>query len=342
MIKLADLFPWILVSAVSALLATPLVVHLARRWSFFDVPGSAPHKIHEAPTPLGGGVVLLASFAVTMLVLGLEFDRVMFGVLAAGAVVVIWGLWDDYGDLPPLLKLLGQVLAVGIVIAGGLRVRLVADIWVNLALTVFWVVGLTNAFNFVDSMDGLALGLAGIGAAFFMLVTVDSQQPQLARLSAMVIGASIGFYYFNAAPAKIFLGDSGSQVLGLLLAAVGLAYNPVGLPQGVSWFTPVLVLGVAIFDAVLVVVTRIRDRRPLYRAGRDHTYHRLLSVGMDSTRAVLTMQIAAIVLGLIAFIALGATVVVANVIFTAIVLAGIAGVVLLLKRPSNSMRLPRE
>src|SRR3972149_3753355 len=129
------------------------------------------------------------------------------------------------------------------------------------------IVGITNAFNFVDSMDGLALGLAGIAAAFFMLVTIDSAQPILAALSAVVFGATIGAYFFNAAPARMFLGDSGSQLLGFLLAAIGIAYTPAsaGLPQGVTWFTPILVLGVPIFDMGLVVISRLRSRRPTCR-----------------------------------------------------------------------------
>jgi UDP-GlcNAc:undecaprenyl-phosphate GlcNAc-1-phosphate transferase len=178
-------------------------------------------------------------------------------------------------------------------------------------------------------MDGLALGLAGIAAAFFMLVTIDSGQPVLAVLCAAILGAAVGGFLYNASPAKLFLGDSGAQLLGFLLAALGIAYTPAGagLPQAVSWFTPILVLGVPIFDITLVVTLRSARRQPVYRAGIDHTYHRLLRLGLDPTRAVLVMHLAGVVLGLIAFVALGANVLVANLIFAGVVLAGLGLVV---------------
>ncbi|MGH2626367.1 MAG: undecaprenyl/decaprenyl-phosphate alpha-N-acetylglucosaminyl 1-phosphate transferase, partial [Anaerolineales bacterium] len=128
-----------------------------------------------------------------------------------------------------------------------------------------------------------------------------------------------------------FLGDSGAQVLGFLLAGLGIAYTPAqaGLPQELTWFTPILVLGVPIFDTVLVVVSRLRRGRPVYRGGQDHTYHRLVALGLDPTRSVLLMQLAALTLGLVAFIALDATIVLANVLFGAIVLAGCVAVAIL-------------
>lgn len=331
MLKLANLFPHILVASVSAFVFTPLVARLARRLGLMDVPGSAPHKQHDNPTPLCGGIVLVLALAITILALRPALDREVTGILLAGGMLVLWGLWDDRYSLPPLFKLASHFIVVGILIAFGVQVRLTVFNWLNLALTVLWVVGLINAFNFVDSMDGLALGLAGIATGFFMLVTVDSQQTQLAYLSAMIGGASIGLFYYNATPAKVFLGDSGAQLLGLLLATIGLAYDPIGLPQGVSWFTPILVLGVPIFDTVLVSVARFREGRPVYQAARDHTYHRLLGIGLDPTRAVLTMQMSAIGLGLISFIALGASVLTANAIFAGVFLVGIVGLGWLLK-----------
>jgi UDP-GlcNAc:undecaprenyl-phosphate GlcNAc-1-phosphate transferase len=176
-------------------------------------------------------------------------------------------------------------------------------------------------------MDGLAIGLAGIAAAFFMLATIDSAQPELSALSASVMGAAVGGFFLSAAPAKMFLGDSGAQMLGYLLAAIGIAYTPAqaGLPQAVSWFTPILVLGVPIFDMFLVVYSRIRRRAPIYKAGHDHTYHRLARIWFDPSRAVLAMQIGAVILGLIGFILLSSSPLIANLAFAVILLsAGLA------------------
>ena len=326
MIKLSDLFPGILVSLCAAFVFAPLLTRLALRVGLVDMPGSQPHKWHAAPTPMAGGTILALALLVSYLTVLPAPDPAVRGILAAGAIVYLWGLWDDRFALPAWAKLLGQILAALILWFAGIRVHLLWSDWLDFGVTVFWIVGMVNAFNFVDSMDGLALGLAGIAAAFFMLVTIDSAQPILAALSAVVFGATIGAYFFNAAPARMFLGDSGSQLLGFLLAAIGIAYTPAsaGLPQGVTWFTPILVLGVPIFDMTLVVASRIRGRRPVYRANRDHTFHRLLAIGLDVTRSVLAMQLTAIMLGLVAFIALDANVLEANIMFGVIAIIGLA------------------
>lgn len=334
MIRLADFFPMILVTAVAALgLSLPLA-RLARAAGFLDIPGSAPHKQHETAVPLAGGPVVALAIALAYLVLRPGMDGAVAGILLGGMFVLLTGMLDDRLHLRPSQKLIGQLVAAGLLMAFGVQVRITRLPPVDLTLTLLWVVGMVNAFNFVDSKDGLALGLAGIAASFFMLVTIDSAQPLLAMLSAAILGACIGTYFLNASPARMFLGDSGAQLLGFLLAGVGIAYIPAqaGLPQGVTWFLPILVLGVPIFDMMLVVISRVRARQPIYRAGLDHTYHRLVSLGLDSTRSVLAMQIAAIVLGLAAFMALDTTVLAANLIFGVAVLGGIGALVVLLRR----------
>jgi UDP-GlcNAc:undecaprenyl-phosphate GlcNAc-1-phosphate transferase len=269
------------------------------------------------------------------LILRPSADSSIQGMLAGALLVTVGGLVDDRIGLSPLLKLLVQCIAAGVLIAVGVRVQVTRIEAVDLVVTMLWIVGMVNAFNFVDSMDGLALGLGGIAAAFFMLVTIDSSQPTLAVLSAALLGSAIGVFLYNASPARLFLGDSGAQMLGFLLAAVGLAYIPAraGLPQGVSWFTPILVLGVPIFDISLAVISRLMHRRPVYRAGTDHTYHRLLDLGLDPIRAVLVMHIAAVILGLVAFMALDATVLGANLIFGAVVVLGFTAALFLARRP---------
>ncbi|MGD8603334.1 MAG: MraY family glycosyltransferase [Anaerolineales bacterium] len=335
--KLTDLFPYILIASLVSFVFTPLAVRTARRLKLLDYPGSAPHKIHQSAVPLGGGIVI----AVTVLFVGFASkaasSSVWLSILIGSTVIFIWGMLDDRYGLKPSLKLVGQLIAVAILMGLNIRVSITNSIWIDGAITVVWLVGMTNAFNFVDSMDGLALGLAGIAAAFFMLVTIDSGQPNLAKLSATVLGASIGLFFYNAAPARVFLGDSGAQFLGFLLAAIGLAYNPVGLPQEVSWFTPVLVLGVPIFDTVLVSFSRLVKGKPVYIAGRDHSYHRLVKLGLDSTRAVLLMQLCGIGLGLLSFILLGTNALVANAVFAAVVLTGIITVFLLSRQPLENL-----
>ena len=280
--------------------------------------------MHSAAIPMGGGIVIAGSLLISAAWFQWFRSPQVPGILLAAGVVFAFGLWDDAKGLGARPKLFGQGLAALILIMTGTQVLIFTNNFINIALTVFWVVGVINAFNFVDSMDGLAVGVGGITAAFFMIVTVESSQPQLSVLSAAILGASLGLYFFNVMPARIFLGDSGSQLLGLLLAAVGLAYNPAGLERLSSWFVPILVLGIPIFDTTLVVFSRLRGRRPIYRAGRDHTYHRLVQLGIKPSQAVAAMHVATIVVGIVAFLALGSGVLIANVIFGTVLLIAVA------------------
>lgn len=339
--QLADLFPVILAGAAVSMILAPVFIRAAPRLGLVDVPGTAPHKQHVAPTPVVGGAVLAASIVPAYLILGPAVSGQTKGMLLGAVAILAWGLVDDVRELKPYQKLLGQIVATAVLIAFGIQVQATRLPWLDLLLTVLWTVGMMNAFNFVDSMDGLALGLACIAGSFFMLVTIDSQQPALAILSAAVLGAGIGAFFFNVTPPRMFLGDSGAQLLGLLLAAIGIAYVPgqAGLPQELSWFTPILVLGVPIFDMALVVASRLRERRPVFRAARDHTYHRLVQLGLNQARAVLAMQLVAVILGLIAFIALDTTVLLANLIFGLIVAVGVAALLLLARADSLAPKL---
>ena len=130
------------------------------------------------------------------------------------------------------------------------------------------MVGVTNAYNFVDSMDGLAVGLAALTSAFFLLITLASQQDQISIFSTIMLGACLGVFYYNAPPARIFLGDSGAQLLGFILGALAIVYNPIGFSRLASWYIPILLMGVPIFDATLVVLSRLRRGKPVH-AGAD-------------------------------------------------------------------------
>ncbi|MGB2895453.1 MAG: MraY family glycosyltransferase [Anaerolineales bacterium] len=320
-INLSGLFVVILVACLSALLAGPAMIWFTRKIKLVDFPGVALHKKHQDELPLAGGLVISISLVVTLVSLQPEFTNEVLGILLGTLAMMIWGIVDDRFNLTASQKIFGQLLVSIITIALGVQVHITRVEWLDLTITLLWFVGLTNAFNFVDSMDGLAVGLAGIASAFFMMVTLDSSQPELAFLAAVLFGAMIGCFFYNAPPARMFLGDSGSLSLGFALAAIGIAYTPAqaGLPQGISWFIPILVLGVPIFDMALVIVSRLRQKRPIYLASSDHVYHRLVRVGFTPNRAVAAMQVVAILLSLVAFISLSTNVLIANLIFGGIV-----------------------
>lgn len=273
--------------------------------------------------PKAGGLALGLAIVFLNLLSGNFQSAVIRAILLASFIIFLFGLWDDAYKLSPQWKLIGQILGTVILISQGVFIRMLGNMLVlNIALTLIWIIGITNAFNLVDSMDGLAVGLAAIASAFFMLVTVDADQPSLSLLSAIILGSSIGIMYFNALPARTFLGDSGAQFLGFILASLSIAYTPPGLPQPSSWFVPILLLSIPIFDTTLVVISRLKKRKAVYQAGLDHTYHRLVQLGWPSARAVMTMHLAAVVTGCLAFVALPLPPLWANVIFIAALLAG--------------------
>jgi len=315
------------------ILVTPISINLAYRLHMVDEPNSAPHKIHEFPVPRAGGI----SIAIVMFLLTLASGK--FGeaetraILSASVCILLFGFVDDVRGLSAPWKLTGQFLATILLIAQGIQIRMLGTHTVlNISLTFLWIVGITNAFNFVDSMDGLALGLAAIASTFFLFVTIDALQLHLTFLSVALLGCCIGLFYFNTPPAKTFLGDSGVQFFGFMLATLALAYTPPGLPQPSSWFVPILLLGIPIFDTTLVVISRWQRGDPVYRAGQDHLYHRLVQLGMSSTQAVTTMHVIALLIGSLAFIALQQPPLEANLIFGAILLSGMIAIRELIKR----------
>jgi UDP-GlcNAc:undecaprenyl-phosphate/decaprenyl-phosphate GlcNAc-1-phosphate transferase len=317
------LFPLIFWAILTTLVITPVAIRAANRFRLIDQPNTSPHKIHERPVPKAGGLAICFAIISINLVSGNLESGAIRAILLASIVIFLFGLWDDTHRLSPRWKLVGQVLATIILISQGVHIRMLGSLTLlNLALTLLWTIGITNAFNLVDSMDGLAIGLAGIASAFFMLVTVDAGQPALALLSAIILGSSIGMLYFNTLPAHTFLGDSGAQFLGFILAALAIAYTPPGLPQPSSWFVPILLLSVPIFDTTLVVISRLRQKKAVYQAGLDHTYHRLVNLGLPSSRAVLTMHLFAIISGCLAFMALPLPPLWANMIFGLALLVG--------------------
>jgi UDP-GlcNAc:undecaprenyl-phosphate GlcNAc-1-phosphate transferase len=319
-----DIFSPLLWAILLTLGAVPLAIKVAIRFQLIDRPNSAPHKVHLVPIPKAGGLAISAVVFLLILLGGKMLNAEIRGILLASLIIIAFGLWDDSQRLSAGWKLLGQILAAGALIWQGVYIHFLGYPLPNFLLTAFWVIGITNAFNLVDSMDGLAPGLAGIAAAFFMLVTLDARQDALSYLSAILLGSSIAIIFFNIMPARIFLGDLGAQFLGFVLSGIAIAYTPPGMPQPSSWFVPILLLGVPIFDTTLVIFSRLRRGKAIHEAGLDHTYHRLVRLGLPPSRAVFSLHLAAIILGCLAFLALPLPPLFANTIFALALLVGLS------------------
>lgn len=318
---------------------------LAERLGFMDVPGSAPHKQHARPTPLAGGILLTAVLLVLIAIFRNSLNTDMLAVSLGAIVVFLFGLWDDYQGLFAGPKLLGQLIASAILIGFGVQVRFMTVIFdpgvvhpltaqvLNMALTVFWLVGITNALNLIDSMDGIVAGLGVIASAFFLGAASLSNQPTLALFAAGLLGICAGLYFWNAVVVRFFLGDSGAQAVGFLLASFGILYNPLDRDPESSWIVPIMLLSVPIFDTTLVVLSRFRRKQPIGTGRRDHTYHRFIMLGIQPRNAVLAVHLMAMVVGGLAFFTLYLTPSVALAIFIAAIFGGIAFLLWLERKP---------
>ena len=292
---------------ILAIGGTPLARQIAPRLGLIDRPGA--RKVHQRPMPLmGGAAIVLASLAAVLIFRDrIEYQQLV-GIMLGGAFVSLIGALDDRWGLPALVKLLGQFLAAGLLIVAGLSVQMLPSPWLNYGLSALWIVGITNAFNLLDNMDGLSSGVAAIAAAFFTLLAALSDQSYVGALSAAVFGATLGFLIYNFNPASIFMGDSGSLFIGFVLAAIGIKLRFPSNVSFVTWMVPVLVLGVPLFDMTLVIISRLRrGLNPLTTPGRDHTSHRLVAMGFTTREAVMIHYLAAGAYGLLAIFVTQAT-----------------------------------
>ncbi len=327
------LFINILVGLLITLVCGQIAIWLASRTGLVDLPGALPHKKHEKPTPLAGGITLVAAILASSIFLDTDALNVMGRLALPALVVFIFALWDDYKRLPAGIKLVGQLLAGVILIGLGTYVQMLQPgflglqndvlVWGNWFITLFWIVGVTNAFNLIDSMDGLVVGVGSLALLFMILVTLVSGQPPLLQIITLLLGICLGLGFNNATPARFFLGDSGAQTIGFLLAAIAILFTPGNRPQASSWFVPIMIMGVPIFDTTLVTLSRLRRRVPFYQAANDHTYHRLVQAGLDSKRAVTVIHLASVILGCLAFIALNLEPLYANIMFAVVFLIGL-------------------
>ncbi len=279
---------WVAPLAVlGVLLATPLVIRAAKRAGWVAYPRE--DRWHGSPTALMGGIAIYA--AATL------------GVVAALPVADVWAIWggatlmfvvgtvDDLARIQPSAKLVAQVMATGLLLNAGYAFGMHWPVWVSYPLTLLWVVGITNAVNLLDNMDGLAAGVAGIAAVVMAAFAMAAGSTTAVVLGEAVGGAALGFLAFNFEPARIFMGDCGSLFLGFSVAALGLVVQQQAVGTGALaiGLIPLVVMAVPILDTTLVTFMRKLSGRPVSRGGQDHTSHRLVFLGLSERHAVLML-----------------------------------------------------
>ena len=280
-----------------SLYGVPVARQAALKYGIVDAPdGLLKHQ--REPVPYFGGLAIYLAFLVS-LAFTFAFRHDVLGIILAGTIVVMLGLIDDFGVLTPRTKLAGQLLAVFVLIKSGIRIEIAAfPEWLDLVLTVFWMVGLINAFNLLDIMDGLSAGVGAVSAGCLLVVALLQGDQTIAFMLAALIGSLLGFLKYNWHPARIYMGDTGAMFIGLLLGAMTMIEQyPSDHP--LSLLTPVFILGIPIFDTLFVMYIRYRRGLPIFWGSPDHIAIRLRHWGMSVPQIVITSYVATAVVGLV-------------------------------------------
>lgn len=280
-----------------SLYGVPIARQAALKYGIVDAPdGRLKHQ--REPVPYFGGLAIYLAFLMS-LAFTFEFRHDVLGIILGGTIVVMLGLIDDFGVLTPWTKLAGQLLAVFVLIKSGIRIEIAAlPEWLDLALTVFWMVGLINAFNLLDIMDGLAAGIGAVSASGLLIVALLQGDQTIAFMLAALIGGLIGFLKYNWQPARIYMGDTGAMFIGLLLGAMSMI-EKYPSDHALSLFTPVFILGIPIFDTLFVMYIRYRRGLPIFWGSPDHIAIRLRHWGMSVPNIVMMSYGATAFVGLI-------------------------------------------
>lgn len=307
-----------------SLIYTPACKLLAQKCNFLDIPKCEQHKLHKKATPLLGGLAMFAAWLSTILCS--IFARLLFPDLAGrqimeqanGFLIVsretyvlllcaglatLMGICDDKYSMKAWKKLIGQIVIAMIAATwGGLAITLFIGIpAVTWCVTVFWIVLIFNAVNFFDNMDGLAVGTCCIAFVFFTVAAASNQQYFVACFAAVSAGAAMGFWFFNRAPASIFMGDSGSHFLGFLIAAVSAKvtyYTPGVSTTKFTMLIPLFILAIPLLDTATVILIRLRNRKPIYVGDHNHISHRFLHMGLSRPQAVSMVHLLCLIAGL--------------------------------------------
>ena len=322
-------------AAVVSFLATPLVKTLAYKVGAIDVPKDA-RRMHKKPIPRLGGLAIYGGFLCSILIFG-QLDETMLCVLLGAAIIVALGIFDDVLALGAKLKFVVQIVAAAIpVCIGDLQIGLFTNLnplsdtpFVHLGIlavpvTIIWIVGITNAVNLIDGLDGLAVGVSSIAAITMLAVALLTGNMPIAITMAALAGACIGFMPYNLNPAKIFMGDTGSTFLGYMLATVSI----MGLFKFyavISFAVPFLILGLPIFDTANAIIRRVAAGRSPMSPDRGHVHHKLIDMGFNQKQAVAILYAISATLGLTAVVLTSSGEVKAIVLLLAVLAAILVG-----------------
>lgn len=301
MLNYVDLMIASFIALISTFLLTFVIRKLAFKFNFVDFPNQ--RKIHKHVTPRIGGLGIFIGAALGLLYLQPEHIH-LTGISLGALVIVITGVLDDRFDIRPIIKLTGQLVAASFLISSGLIIERLTLPFIGMIdlgffsvlVTVLWVVGITNAINLIDGLDGLASGVTTIAFISIFIMAIIDGQAIAAFLSIVLIGANIGFLYHNFYPAKIYMGDTGSNFLGYMVAVVSM----LGLFKNIAFFSfvvPIIVLAVPIFDTIVTIVRRAYNKENIMAADNKHLHYQLIGAGYSHRKTVLIIYAFSAVFG---------------------------------------------
>jgi UDP-GlcNAc:undecaprenyl-phosphate GlcNAc-1-phosphate transferase len=285
---------------ILSFILTPIVRIIAIKNGLISYPRS--DRWHTKPIALLGGIGIFASFLVTYISLFYQnLPKEILGILIGSTLMFGWGLYDDIFNVAPQVKLLGQIIAGCITIIFGVRFNITPWDFLNIIVTLFWILMITNSFNLIDNIDGLSCGISFIVSLMIFFSSLIYGNSVISQFSIILAGVTLGFLPFNFNPAKIFMGDSGSMFLGFTLSNIVILSSTKHVTNLLAGLVvPVLILGVPIFDTTLVTLMRNIYGQSPFKGGKDHTSHRLVSLGLTERKTVLLLYLLSIIFGLIA------------------------------------------
>lgn len=299
---------------IISLALTPAATAIAYKIGAIDVPKDK-RRVHKKPIPRLGGLAIYYGFLISVLFF-CNIDKQLIGIIAGSLLIVGVGILDDVVQLRASVKFIVQIIAALIVAYCDVRIKAISMPvpmveggilslgYLSIPVTVLWIVGVTNAVNLIDGLDGLAVGISSIATFSLFFIAILAGEPVVAILVAALAGSCLGFLPYNFNPAKIFMGDTGSTFLGYMLSIICIQ----GLFKGyviISFIIPFLILGLPIFDTAYAIVRRIKNKKPIMSPDRGHLHHRLIDMGLSQKQTVAIMYVITMILGLSAVMVVG-------------------------------------
>jgi len=285
----------ILSAFVIVFISMPLVIKIAYKIGAIDKPDN--RKVHHHTMPRLGGLAIFISFLICI-ILFIGVKGPLLGVVCGASIIFIVGMLDDIYQLSPWLKLLGQCAAAAVAIYFGVVVEFLTNPfdgllnlgYLSIPVTLLWIVGVSNAINLIDGLDGLAGGVSAIAGLTMGIVALMQGQVEVAMVAFVLVAAIAGFIPYNFYPAKIFMGDCGSNLLGFLLACIAILGTAKSAAL-ISLFIPIVILGIPIFDTFFAIIRRINNKVPIFKPDKNHLHHRLMALGMSHRKSVYVIYI---------------------------------------------------